>query len=202
VAVAGGALILTARAALAAGNAPYPAPPAPDARDRASLESAERLAAFDRVDYFPRAMRDAAEHVAAHTRPDERVQVYGMDAYLLFLAGRKSATPYVYAYDLNVDAALHGSFDPAGPHPSTAEVARIRAMRDAHAADLFHRLERSPPAAFVFIDRSPLMSSVDAVEDFSVHCPEIATWLSQHYRPSAEFEGIRVWLREDRGRSP
>ena len=49
---------------------------------------------------------------------DDRVQTYAMDAYLLFLAGRRSATPYVYAYDLNADAAMHGSFEEGGLQPT------------------------------------------------------------------------------------
>src|SRR5690606_5814919 len=144
--------------------------------DAASLESAERLAAFDRIDFFPRALRDAAEYVASRTGPEDRVQTYGMDAYVLFLARRKSATPYVYAYDLNVDAALTGSFDPGGVHPSPDEARRIRAMRDEHERDLLARLERTAPAAFVFVDRSPLMSYADAVVDFATHCPDAMTW--------------------------
>ena len=190
-------LLVTARAGYLGWAAPYPAAPPPGARDRAALESAARLSAFDRIDYFPRAMRDAAEYIAARTTPDDRVQTYGMDAYLLFLAGRRSATPYVYAYDLNADAAIHGSFDPDGPRPTAEQVERIRAMRDAHARDLAERLERSPPAAFVFVDGSPLMSWQDAVADFSAHCPEVAVWLSAHYRQTADFDGIRVWLRDD-----
>ena len=191
------AILVGARAAYLAWLAPYPPAPAPEACDKASLESGARLSAFDRIDYFPRAMRDAAEYVAARTKPEDRVQTYAMDAYLLFLAGRRSATPYIYAYDLNADAAMHGSFDPGGLSPTDEEIGRIRAIRDAHAQDLAARLESAPPAAFVFVDRSPLMSSTDAVADFSAHCPEAAVWLSSHYRQTADFEGIRVWLRDD-----
>ncbi|MBX3259202.1 MAG: hypothetical protein KIS78_13865 [Labilithrix sp.] len=191
------ALVVGGRAAYLAWAAPYPPAPAPSARDAGSLESAARLSAFDRIDYFPRAMRDAAEYVAARTTPDDRVQTYAMDAYLLFLARRRSATPYIYAYDLNADAALHGSFDPGGLVPTDVERERIVALRDAHAADLAARLERSPPAAFVFVDRSPLMTSADAVADFAAHCPEVALWLSSRYRQTADFEGIRIWLRDD-----
>ncbi|MDF2695618.1 MAG: hypothetical protein K0S65_4001 [Labilithrix sp.] len=188
-------ILVGARSAYLAWSAPDPPPPL--VRDPASLESASRLAAFDRRDYFPRAMRDAAAYIAARTTPSDRVQTYAMDAYLLFLAGRRSATPYVYAYDLNADAAMHGSFEEGGLRPTTEQVERIRAMRDAHARDLAERLERSPPAAFVFVDHSPLMSWDDAVADFAAHCPEIARWLSAHYHQTADFDGIRVWLRED-----
>jgi hypothetical protein len=74
----------------------------------------------------------------AHEAPDDRVQTYGMDPYVLFLAERLSATPYIYAYDLNVDAALGGGHRgrarrrAAGAHP---------AIRDAHEADLVARLD-------------------------------------------------------------
>lgn len=190
-----GGLALGVQAALLARGAPFP--DAPSARDRASLESAERLAPYERVDFFPRALRDGAAYVAAHTAPGDRVQTYAMDAYFLFLAQRLSATPFVYAYDLNVDAALYGSFDPDGPRPSEAQREVIRAMRSEHERELLDRVRRTPPAAFVFVDRSPLMSLTDAVADFSIHCPETAVWLSQHYRQTADFDGVRVWLRAD-----
>lgn len=189
--------LVSARSVHYARIAPYPDAPGADMRDKASLESATRLAAYDRVDFFPRALRDAAEYVEASTSPNDRVQTYGMDAYVLFLAKRKSATPYIYAYDLNADAALHGSFDPGGLVPNDAEQARIHALRDDHARDMLERLERAPPPAFVFIDRSPLMSFEDSVEDFSYHCPEAARWLAEHYRQTVSYEGIRVWLRND-----
>jgi hypothetical protein len=194
-AVALAALLVGARASFLAWNAPYP--PVPEAQDKASLESPERLSEFDRIDFFPRALRDGAEYVAAKTSPSDRIQMYAMDAYFLFLAGRKSATPYIHAYDLNVDAALHGSFDPGGARPSPVETARIRALHDAHERDLVERLERSPPAAFVFIDRSPLMSWQDSVMDFSEHCTDAARFLNLHYRQTADFDGIRIWLRND-----
>jgi hypothetical protein len=183
------------RAAYLAWSAPDP--PAPMARDQASLDSASRLAAFDRVDYFPRAMRDAANYVAARTAPTDRIQTYAMDAYLLFLARRRSATPYIYAYDLNADAAMHGSFDEDGLRPTSEQLERIRALRDAHADDLAQRLAQAPPAAFIFADRSPLMTFQDSVADFRAHCPESAAWMAAHYRQTADFEGIRVWLRDD-----
>lgn len=190
------ALLVGGRAAQLGATAPYPAPPPPGQRDKASLESDDRLSHYRRIDFFPRALRDAAAYVVAHTKPDDRVQMYGMDPYLLFLAGRRSATPYIYAYDLNADAALNGSYDPGGLRPDVEQSSRIRAMRDEHASDLLRRLAEDPPRAFVFVDRSPLMSSLDAVEDFSTHCPEVAMWVAARYRQTAEFEGVRVWLHE------
>ncbi len=191
------AVVVGARAGWLGWVSPYPSAPAEGARDKASVESAARLSAFDRIDFFPRAMRDAAEYVAARTSPEDRVQTYAMDPYLMFLAGRRSATPYIYSYDLDVDAALHGSYDPDGPRPTAEQAERIRALRDEHVRDFFQRIERDPPAAFIFTDRCLLMSLEDAVEDFSVHLPEAARWLSSRYQQTAEYEGIRIWLRND-----
>lgn len=196
-AVLAAALAVGVRAALLSASAAYPPAPPAGARDRASLESAARLAAFERVDFSPRALRDAAEYVAARTSPDDRVQTYGMDPYVLFLARRRSATPYVYAYDLDVDAALRGSFEPDGPRPTAEQAERIVAMRMEHARDLLVRLERSPPAAFLFVDRSPLMTHESAFADLSSHCPEVTAWLSAHYREAASFDVVHVWTRED-----
>lgn len=189
------ALALGGRAALVASRAPFPAPPASLAL--AYREGQEGLAPYERVDFFPFALRQAAAELERHVRPDETVQLYGMDPYLLFLARRRSATPYIYAYEVNVDVALHGSFDPGGRTPDGSERARIRAMRDAHERDMFARLREAPPGAFVFIGRSPLMSDQDALQDFLVHCPDTAAWVLGRYRESASYDGIRVWIRRD-----
>jgi hypothetical protein len=186
------AIGLGGRAGLIASRAPFPAPASTDLGYR---ESEAGLEPYVRVDYFPYALREAAAEIDRHVRPDEKVQVYGMDPYLLFLAKRQGATPYIYAYDVNVDAALHGSFDEGGRVPDDDERARIRAMRDAHEADMLARLEKSPPAAFVFVGRSPLMTYDDAVRDFEEHCPATYAWVAAHYHEAADYDGIRVWLK-------
>jgi hypothetical protein len=189
------ALLLGIRAALTARGTWYPEVPV--ARDATSLGSEAHLTQYDRIDFFPYALRQAARHIEKNTAPDDRVQAYSMDAYLLFLAHRRSATPYIYAYDLNVDAALFGAFEEGGRKPTAAQQEVIRAMRDAHERDMLARLERTPPAAFVFVGRSPLMSDTDALEDFRVHCPDAARFMDLRYRQTADFDGIRVFLRND-----
>ena len=178
------------------GTEKYPA--APDERGAASLASTERLAAFERVDFFPKGLRDAAAHVASHTAASDRVQTYGMDPYLLFLARRRSATPYIYAYDLDADAALSGGFED-GARPTAEQRRAIASMRDAHEQDLLTRLQTAPPAAFVMIDRSPLLRFDDAAQDFEEHCPTAFAWVRSRYVESASFDGIHVWLRVDAG---
>lgn len=164
-------------------------------------ETAERRAeqewfdTFKTYDYFPWELHQAAEYVMASTSPTSRVQVYGMDPYLLFLAKRRSATPYIYAYDLNVDAALDGGW---WAHPTEANKARIVARKDAHTADMLERLKASPPEAFVFIDRSPLISFVESAwDDFRYCCMENATWVAANFHEAKAFGDVHVWLRDD-----
>jgi hypothetical protein len=153
------------------------------------------FARFPEPDFFPFELRQAADYLRAHTDPTDRVQSYGMDPYVLFLAGRQSATPYIYAYDLNVDAALAGG---TGARPDETQAAHIRAMRDANETDMLLRLAASPPAALVFIDGSPLMTQAVAWKDFEEHNPRAAPWLSTRYREVARFGHDHIWLRTDR----
>jgi hypothetical protein len=187
-----GATAIGVHAALLIRWAPYPPLPAPGE----DLDSGARLAYFDRVDFFPEQFRQTAARVQTATKPTDRVQTYGMDAYLLFLARRLSATPYIYAYDLNVDAALWGAYDDGGIHPTEPQRAIIRSMRDAHIAELTATVRRAPPAAFVLVSRSPLMSSADAGVDFEKHCPEAAAYMHEHYTDLGG-DPAEIWLRSD-----
>jgi hypothetical protein len=150
---------------------------------------------FVRVDFFPGELREAAAYLREHTAPTDTVQEYGMDPYVLFLARRMSASPYIYAYDLDADAALAGG---SAARPNGAQSSRIRAMARAHEDDLLARVVASPPGAFVFIDSSPLLSEADAHADFEHHCPRVAAWVAQRYRDAANFGHVHVWLRSER----
>jgi hypothetical protein len=168
-------------------------------------ESHDYLVYFQTVDFFPWEMRETAEYLRAHTRPDDAVQIYGMDPYVLFLARRRSASPYIYAYDLNADAALDGGVLPeesGGLHPNGAEQAKIRAIRDAHEKDLLAHLVEKPPAAWVFFDRAPLMSYGSAMHDFEEHCPDTAAWFKERYVEGVTFGDDHVYVRRDLAETP
>ncbi|MBX3233786.1 MAG: hypothetical protein KIT84_09035 [Labilithrix sp.] len=191
-----GAGAIGIHAAVLGRAAPYPPAPSPGARTTAALESAERLRWFDRIDYFPHQMRVAAAAVASSTKPTDRVQTYAMDPYLLFLARRLSATPYIYAYDLNVDAAAAGGWEEGAVRPTREQAAVIRAMRDRHAADLLARITQDPPAAFVLVSLSPLMSNTNAHLDFDAHCPRAASFMREKYTNRGGYPS-EVWVRDD-----
>jgi hypothetical protein len=154
----------------------------------------EYFDSFKTNDFFPWELRQGARYVDENTSPNARVQVYGMDPYFLFLAQRRSATPYIYAYDLNADAALDGGWS---NRPTDREMGRIKAWRSAHEEDLRARLEASPPEAFVFLDRAPLITWQDAWEDFRHCCKDTARWVALHYHPARSFGEVHVWLRDD-----
>ncbi len=161
-------------------------------------QSKDYFVYFRTVDFFPWEMRQTAAYLRSHTRPDDTVQLYGMDPYLLFLADRRSATPYIYAYDLDADAALTGSSLPEGLHPTWDQAEQIRALRDAHERDFLARIEAAPPAAFVFMDHSPLISEDDdAWLDFAEHNERSAPWVREHYKQTAAFGDDCVWMRKD-----
>lgn len=154
----------------------------------------EYFDSFKSHDFFPWELRQAARYLVDNTAEDARVQMYGMDPYLLFLARRRSATPYIYAYDLNADAALDGGWS---VQPTWLESERIKAWRAAHETDLLARLRASPPEAFVFVDRAPLITWPDAWEDFKHCCKESALWVATHYHAARSFGEVHVWLRDD-----
>jgi hypothetical protein len=150
---------------------------------------------FKTYDFFPWELRQAAAYLKANTSPSARVQEYGMDPYLLFLAERRSATPYIYSYDLNVDAALDGGW---WAKPSWAEKNRILEGKRRHETDMLTRLAAAPPEAFVFIDHSPLISFIESAwEDFRYCCMESATWVAAHYHAAKSFGDVHIWLRDD-----
>ena len=164
---------------------------------RASRAYFER---FPWGDYFANDLRDAAAYLAFHTRPDERVQTYGFDPYLLFLARRKSASPVIYSFELNVDAALEGG---PGARPSAELASWLVAYRDDAERLVLTSVDAAPPAAFTLHDRAPFTFPKDAAQDFAKHCPKLFAWMKERYVFAAAFGTVRVWLRRDvMGRAP
>ena len=150
-------------------------------------DSERFLRHFTGGDYFAWDLARAAAYVRDHTAPGERVQTYGMDPYVMFLAQRLGATPYIYDFELDVDAALEG-----GPGPEDRAWMIAAAERNAH--DLFERVRLAPPGAFITMDLVPYTFPPDADADFASHCPEAAAWMRQNYQLAERFGTVRVWL--------
>jgi hypothetical protein len=157
-------------------------------------ETENYFALWPEPHFYPWEMRQAAKYVREHTRPDERIVVYSMDPYFWFLARRLSSTPYVYAYDLNVGAALAGG---TGARPDAAARQKIVDMQQAHAQDLEAKMKERSPGAFVFIEHAPMTSYWDdGPRDFATWCPDAAEWMNERYREAIRFGVVRVFLPE------
>ena len=164
----------------------------------------------DTADFFP--MGDAARPARVSqgsTRvPSDRVQVYGMDPYLLFLADRLSATPYIYAYDLECRHGAHGlrAFRKAKgsirpwPQDGAASACHPR-WRTSETCFAQRAGSRLPPKFVVFMDHSPLITWQDAHDDFDERVTLAAAWVDAHYPEVQSFGTVRIWERRDDGPS-
>jgi hypothetical protein len=154
--------------------------------------------AYRTTDFFPDRLRDLAQLLRERTAPGAKVFVYGMDPYLLFLADRPSASRFIYAYDLNCDAALAGSHLPApeGLHPNAVQVAKIESLCAEHGSVLLRELEREAPAAVVLLDGSPLFSYFEGWTDLREHQPAVLAYIEAHYEEAANLSGYHLLLRK------
>ena len=76
---------------------------------------------------------EIARYLAAHTNPDDTIAVLGSEPQIFFLAGRHSASGYIYVYPLTE------------PQPMAAT------MR----AEFIHEIETARPKYVVYIDTLP-----------------------------------------------
>src|SRR5262249_12000267 len=107
---------------------------------------------------------------------------------------RKSATPIIYTFELNVDPALEGG---AGAKPSAEEKRWLLEYRDNAETELLDQIEKSPPAAFVFFDVAPFAEAPDGQLDFAEHCPRAWEWLNERYAAPKRFGNVVIRLRQD-----
>jgi hypothetical protein len=156
--------------------------------------STSYLEDFPWGDYFLKDLYEASSYVRTHTGPDDRVQTYGLDPYFLFLSRRQSATPVIYNFELNVDAALEGG---DGASLSASQRSQILTYRSGAESLVLERVVSAPPAAFVFLDHAPFTYAEDGEADFARHCPTVYRWLDSRYAPAVRFNKVRVRLRSD-----
>jgi hypothetical protein len=156
--------------------------------------STSYLEDFPWGDFFLKDLYEASDYVRKHTRPDDRIQTYGLDPYFLFLSRRQTATPVIYDFELNVDAALEGG---SGASLSSSQRSQILSYRSSAESLVLERVVSSPPAAFVFFDQAPFTYPEDGEADFARHCPTVYRWLDSRYAAAMRFSKIRVRLRND-----
>lgn len=146
------------------------------------------------TDYYAWDMRRAGWFVRDATDPSDRVQTWGMDPYVLVFAQRLAASPFLYSFEVNVDAALAGG---EGGVPSASEAQWLRDKGAANAHALFEDAQRRNAGAFIVFDNQPFLHPQDGDEDFRVHCPEAHAFMREHYTRVRRFGAVRVWLRND-----
>jgi len=135
------------------------------ARTVAGVDSHERyLERFRRGNYQPLSAEQAAAHIKARTRPDERVAIYGTAAAVLFMSERTSASRFVFALPLNV---------PDDTFRASNRREFISALREPGA----RYLVIGPDA-----DQAPL-------DDF----PELTDFMAQHYRLEISFGRLKLY---------
>ena len=126
------------------------------------------MARFTRFDFRALAATDAASYIKDHTRPDERVVVFGVDSVVQFLSERASSTRFVYGYPLGV--------------PN-------KAYRDRYRAEYIAALRRTPPRYIV------LGSSQD--EEKTEGFPELAALLAENYQADQTFGRLELYRLHD-----
>jgi hypothetical protein len=158
------------------------------------ISDSNDLARYRTSDFFPDHILEAAVFLRSHTSEKDCVQTYGMDPYVLFLAKRLSCSPFIYAYDLNTDAAYNGAMETLAPPRNQIVAAQIRALGAAHAKQMLEALAEEPPKAWVLFDGAPLSSYPTALEDLQRTQTEIAELLKRDFAPAATFGTVQVWL--------
>lgn len=143
-------------------------------------------------DYFPLELRRGAAWLRANTPPDARVFVYGHDVSVLWYARRRPATALSSSVGIDLAGLL---LPPARNGLEPARVRGLEAMQRRNVADALGRLRREPPAACVFIDRSPWMTEPTALADLQRHAPELAAWVTAGYVEVEAFGPVHVWRR-------
>jgi hypothetical protein len=164
-----------------------------------SRRSKRYLRHYETATFSSAALHEVGALIARHTQPADRIQMYGMDPYLLALAQRHSATPYIYSVDLNPDAVLEGIVAQGG---SASALDAARAIARRNVADFVTRVRRANPAAFIFFDRAPFMQPSSGFAEFGAHVPELRALLRNRYRELPAIGLLHVYMRQDRGSEP
>lgn len=130
-----------------------------------------RLEYYDRFEFDQYRVGDqirAADYIATHTRPGDAIVVFGNDATLGYLSGRRMATRFVYGMAL------------------TREVPGFRA---AYRTEFMETIARMPPAFVVLGLPFEFADKERALREF----PEFREHLQRNYHLSVRFGFLELW---------
>jgi len=136
------------------------------------LTDEQYQAAYCGRDFCHGALQEAATFVRAHTRPDERIYLWGIDALVYFLADRQAPTRFGFSYPLVVDA------------PEQRRQKREELMRD---------LCKEPPAMFLVQTRDGNNLTLRSSEELLKEFPALQRLLADHYRLRMRNDDVAVY---------
>jgi len=118
---------------------------------------------------------EVADYLKAHTRPDDRVLVWGFDPSINFFADRQTPTRFGFNLPLTRDP----------PHP----------YQTAWRREFLDDLKRTPPAyvAVVDMDTNELMNKTS--RQLLAEFPDFDRLLRENYAPETTIERYELWRR-------
>src|SRR6185312_13077276 len=123
-------------------------------------------------------------YLHTHTKPTDRVLLYGHEAHVLLNAARPPAVPAYCNMLLNVENWYQRQPPAPGEGPNPEQRADMLALEKNMAADACHRLTTAPPAAMVFLDNS-LGIFLNARAEVFALCPPVEGMLKKDYEEVA-----------------
>ncbi len=126
------------------------------------------------------AAKNVGDYLNAHTKPKDRVFLYGHESHVMINAARAPAVPYYCNMSLNIETFYQRAPAAPGEGPSPKERAAITALQKQISADACHRLTTAPPAAMVFLDNSLGLFLNARAEVFAI-CPPVEQMLKTSY---------------------
>jgi hypothetical protein len=140
---------------------------------------------------------EVAEFLKTHTRPDDRVFLFGHEPHALLMAERAPAVPYYVDLTFDIPTLLRKQPPAAGLEPTPAEQASIERIERQIATDACGRLSAHFPAAMVFEDDSLGTWGIpDGVSDVATICPDVRAWLRDNYTLATTIATYHVYLRK------
>lgn len=143
------------------------------------------------------AAKKVGDFLNAHTKPTDRVLMYGHESHVLINAARGPAVPYYCNMSLNIETFYERAPAAPGEGPNPKERAAITRLQQQISADACGRLTSSPPAAMVFLDNSLGIFLNARAEVFAI-CPPVEQMLKTSYTevPVPGGTDYHVYLRK------